>query len=108
MEKKSAAERLIRSAPVRLGEAEDRAFQQVVDGLRTTPLEDVSQDDGEVSASSPGLVGDRPAQRDANEQFRLELQSAVAEIPRRYRKPLELHLMQGLPYDMIAKELEIP
>lgn len=33
---------------------------------------------------------------------------AMAEIPRKYRKPLELHLMQGLPYEMIAKELEIP
>jgi RNA polymerase sigma factor (sigma-70 family) len=76
--------------------------------IRTTPLEDMSQDDGEASASSPGLVGDRPAQSDANEQFRLELQSAIAEIPRRYRKPLELHLMHGLPYEMIARELEIP
>ena len=36
MERKSAAERLIRSAHVRLDEAEDRAFQQVVEGLRTT------------------------------------------------------------------------
>ena len=76
--------------------------------IRTTPLEEPSPEDAEDPDASAQMVCDRPSQSDVNEQFRLELQSAIARVPRRHRKPLDLLLMHGFSYDMIAKEMELP
>jgi RNA polymerase sigma factor (sigma-70 family) len=75
--------------------------------LRTTSLDELLHQDDE-NGEDEQMVYDRPAPADANEHFKLELQEAIAEVPKKYRKPLELHIMHGLPYEMIAEEMQIP
>ena len=36
------------------------------------------------------------------------LEEALKEVPRDYRRPLELYYVEGLPYDSIARRLNIP
>jgi RNA polymerase sigma factor (sigma-70 family) len=51
-----------------------------------------------------------PDAEDAYEQvlLRMDLERALSRLPDRYRRPIELHVLQGMPQDEVGRRLGRP
>jgi len=71
-------------------------------------LEELTQDEDDDDLSASEMLCDRSSPKDAEILFQADLEKIMSEIPDEFRPAMQMHLMQGLPYDMIADTLDVP
>ena len=72
-------------------------------------LDELPEDDQALSLAETLSEGAMP--EDSEEPIAVQLQKAMqamSQVPSQFRKPLELHVMQGMSYKTIAEELNVP
>jgi RNA polymerase sigma factor (sigma-70 family) len=76
--------------------------------LNTVPLDDMKEEDQLDQLASDGLMISDALEKSEKRAAANRLESALWQVPTHHRKALELFYVQGLPYDSIARRLNIP
>lgn len=79
-----------------------------VDSTITDDKNDVGSAGEDLIATAPAHVSFQPEVELERKELQRTVQSAIAELPERYRLPVVLRDLQGLSYDEISEVLNLP
>lgn len=79
-----------------------------VDSITPTKYDGENSGDEDLIATAPAHVSFQPEAQLEQKEIHNAVQSAIAELPDRYRLPLILRDLQGLSYEEISNVLDLP